>query len=471
MTTRQHSSFAIVFILGLLAMLMPLSIDMYLPALPVISAQFGVPAGSAQMTLSTYILGFALGQLIYGPMADSLGRRPVILGGTLVFAAAAVACALAQTIDQLIVMCFFHGLAAAAASVVINALMRDIYPKEEFSRMMSFVMLVTTIAPLMAPIVGGWVLVWLSWHYIFWILAIAAILASVMIFALIKETLPIERRQPFHIRTTIGNFAALFRHKRVLSYMLASGFSFAGMFSFLSAGPFVYIEINHVPPQDFGYYFALNIVFLFVMTIINSRFVRRVGALNMFRAGLWIQFAMAVWMVFSALMGIGFWALVVGVAAFVGCVSMVSSNAMAVILDEFPHMAGTASSLAGTFRFGIGAIVGALLSLATFTSAWPMIWSIALCAACSILFISTPAVPKNGDGRAVPQWRLRMRRRRWGTLSATRWQSQTAFIVDAYQLPIHHFPHLCLFYVKSIYVKSHIIVVKKVELDCRNGYI
>lgn len=151
MTTRQHSSFAIVFILGLLAMLMPLSIDMYLPALPVISAQFGVPAGSTQMTLSTYILGFALGQLIYGPMADSFGRKPVVLGGTLVFAAAAVACALAQTIDQLIVMRFFHGLAAAAASVVINALMRDIYPKEEFSRMMSFVMLVTTIAPLMAP--------------------------------------------------------------------------------------------------------------------------------------------------------------------------------------------------------------------------------------------------------------------------------------------------------------------------------
>ncbi|MDU3055695.1 MAG: Bcr/CflA family multidrug efflux MFS transporter, partial [Escherichia coli] len=314
---------------------------------------------STQMTLSTYILGFALGQLIYGPMADSFGRKPVVLGGTLVFAAAAVACALANTIDQLIVMRFFHGLAAAAASVVINALMRDIYPKEEFSRMMSFVMLVTTIAPLMAPIVGGWVLVWLSWHYIFWILALAAILASAMIFFLIKETLPPERRQPFHIRTTIGNFAALFRHKRVLSYMLASGFSFAGMFSFLSAGPFVYIEINHVAPENFGYYFALNIVFLFVM-----------------------------------LLGLGFWSLVVGVAAFVGCVSMVSSNAMAVILDEFPHMAGTASSLAGTFRFGIGAIVGALLSLATFNSAWPMIWSIAFCATSSILFCLYASRPK-----------------------------------------------------------------------------
>lgn len=394
MTTRPRSSFKIVFILGLLAMLMPLSIDMYLPALPVISAQFGVPAGSAQMTLSTYILGFALGQLFYGPMADSLGRKPVILGGTLVFAAAAVACALSQTIDHLIIMRFLHGLAAAAASVVINALMRDIYPKEEFSRMMSFVMLVTTIAPLVAPMAGGAVLVWFSWHVIFWILALAALLASAMIFFFIDETLPAERRQKFHIRTTIGNFASLFRHKRVLSYMLASGFSFAGMFSFLSAGPFVYIELNHVSPQHFGYYFALNIVFLFIMTIINSRFVRRVGALNMFRAGLWIQFVMAIWLVGSAFLGVGFWALVVGVAAFVGCVSMVSSNGMAVILDEFPHMAGTASSLAGTFRFGIGAIVGALLSMATFTTAWPMLWAMAFCATSSILFYLYASRPR-----------------------------------------------------------------------------
>ncbi|MDU5452414.1 Bcr/CflA family multidrug efflux MFS transporter [Pseudescherichia vulneris] len=396
MTTRQHSSLRIVFILGLLAMLMPLSIDMYLPALPVIAQQFGVPAGSAQMTLSTYILGFALGQLLYGPMADSIGRKPVILGGTLIFAAAAGACALAQSIDQLITLRFFHGLAAAAASVVINALMRDIYPKEEFSRMMSFVMLVTTVAPLLAPMIGGAVLVWLSWHAIFWILAIAALLASLMIFFFISETLPVERRQPFHIRTTLGNFATLFRHKRVLSYMLASGFSFAGMFSFLSAGPFVYIELNHVLPQNFGYYFALNIVFLFIMTIINGRFVRRVGALRMFRAGLWIQFVMALWMVLSAAFDVGFWALVVGVAAFVGCVSLVASNAMAVILDEFPHMAGTASSLAGTFRFGIGAIVGALLSLATFNSAWPMIWSIAFCATSSILFYLYASRPKRG---------------------------------------------------------------------------
>lgn len=386
MSRKQNSSVGIIVILGLLAMLMPLSIDMYLPALPMIAQGFNVPAGSAQMTLSTYILGFAIGQIFYGPMADSLGRKPVVLGGTLVFALAAIACALAQTIDQLIWMRFLHGLAAAAASVVINALMRDIYPKEEFSRMMSFVMLITTIAPLVAPMIGGAVLVWYSWHTIFWILAAAALLASAMIFFFIHETLAPEMRQKFNLRTTAGNFATLFRHKRVLSYMLASGFSFAGMFSFLSAGPFVYIELNHVSPQHFGYYFALNVVFLFFMTMINSRFVRRVGAINMFRTGLCIQFAMAVWLVISSQLDFGFWAMVLGVAVFISCVSLVSSNAMAVILDEFPHMAGTASSLAGTFRFGIGALTGALLSVATFNTAWPMIWSIAICATASVLF-------------------------------------------------------------------------------------
>lgn len=383
---KHHASTSVVFILGLLAMLMPLSIDMYLPAMLDIAQEFSVEAGSAQMTLSTYILGFAIGQLFYGPLADSLGRKPVILGGTLVFMLAAVACALSQTITMLIAMRFIHGLAAAAASVVINALMRDLYSKDEFSRMMSLMMLITTIAPLLAPIIGGMVIVWSSWHAIFWILALAALVASLMIAFLIDETLPVERRQRLHLGTTIGNFATLFRHKRVLSYMLASGFSFAGMFSFLSAGPFVYIDLNHVPKQHFGYYFALNIVFLFVMTIVNRRFVRRAGVLAMFRTGLFVQFLVGIWLVFSTALGLGFWSMVVGVAIFIGCVSMVSSNAMAVILDEFPHMAGTASSLAGTLRFGIGAVTAALLSIMPLTTAWPMVGAIALCATCSVLF-------------------------------------------------------------------------------------
>lgn len=156
-------------------MLMPIAIDMYLPALPVIAKEFSVDPGRVQMTLSSYVLGFAIGQIFYGPMSDSIGRKPVILGGVLIFTLAAAACALSQTVDQLIHMRFLHGLSAASASVVINALMRDMFSKDEFSRMMSFVILVMTVAPLLAPIIGGALLFWLSWHAIFWTIAAASL--------------------------------------------------------------------------------------------------------------------------------------------------------------------------------------------------------------------------------------------------------------------------------------------------------
>lgn len=402
MRKEKNSSAGLVVILGLLAMLMPLSIDMYLPALPQIAREFGVSAGSVQMTLNLYILGFALGQLIYGPLADSFGRKPVIVVGTLIFAVAAAACALAQTIDQLIFMRLLHGLSAAAGSVVISALMRDSYSKEEFSRMMSFVMLVTTIAPLLAPILGGWMLLLWNWHAIFWAISLAAVVTTLLVVTQIKETLPHDKRQKFNMRTTLRNFLSLFRHKRVFSYMMASGFSFAGMFSFLNAGPFVYIELNHISPQDFGYYFALNVVFLFLMTLLNSRCVRRFGPLAMFRLGLLIQFTMGIWLVVVSALNLGFLPLVFGVAMFIGCVAMVSSNAMAVILEEFPHMAGTASSLAGTLRFGVGALVGALLSTMTFTSAWPMVGSIFICAAFSVLLFIYATRPRKSRQRSLP---------------------------------------------------------------------
>ncbi len=385
MEEKRVSHVGLIFILGLLSMLMPLAIDMYLPSMPVIAKEFGVPAGSVQMTLSAYTLGFAVGQLFYGPMADSLGRKPVIFWGVLVFALAAAACAMAQSIEQLVHMRFLHGLSAAAASVVINALMRDMFTKDEFSRMMSFVVLVMTVAPLLAPMLGGLLMVVFSWHAIFWAMAIAALIAATLVGVYIKETLPVERRQKFRLRTSLGNFASLFRHKRVLSYMLASGFSFAGMFSFLSAGPFVYIELNGVSPQNFGFYFALNVVALVILTVINGRYVRRKGAEWMFRFGLMVQFVMGLWLVIVCILNLPFWTLVIGVAGYVGVIAMVTSNAMAVIMDDFPHMAGTAASLAGTLRFGTGALITALLAMVPAHSAWPMTISMAFCVAIAMM--------------------------------------------------------------------------------------
>ncbi|MER2908834.1 Bcr/CflA family multidrug efflux MFS transporter [Morganella morganii] len=379
MQVQRSAYFGLIFILGLLSMLMPLAIDMYLPSMPTIARDFGVTEGDVQMTLNSYLIGFAAGQLVYGPMADALGRKPVILGGTLIFALASAECAMSQDIGTFIGMRGLHGFAAAAASVVINALMRDMFTKDEFSRSMSFVVLVMTVAPLLAPIMGGMMMLWFSWHAIFWTIMIAALIAALLVLFFIRETLPKERRQPFRLRIMLGQFVTLFRQKRVLCYMVASGFSFAGMFSFLSAGSFVYIQLYGLTELEFGYCFALNIVFLFIMTTINSRYVRRFGALNMLRTGLVVQLLAGCWLVLAASADLGFVALMIGVACYVGNIAMITSNAMAVILDDYPHMAGTASSLAGVLRFGIGAGVGAVVASFNMTTVWPMVGAMALC--------------------------------------------------------------------------------------------
>ncbi|MDC9621890.1 Bcr/CflA family multidrug efflux MFS transporter [Xenorhabdus sp. XENO-7] len=387
MQQQRLSYLGLVLILGLLSMLMPLAIDMYLPSMPTIATNFGVDAGRVQMTLSSYILGFAIGQMVYGPMSDSLGRKPVIVGGVIVFAIASAACALSQNIDTFISMRFLHGFSAAAASVVINALMRDMFTKDEFSRSMSFVTLVMIIAPLLAPMLGGLMMVWFNWHAIFWSISIAGVITAFLVAFFIRETLPKERRQRFNLKTIFNQFAMLFRQRQVLFYILASGFSFAGMFSFLSAGAFVYIDLNGVSAQHFGYYFGLNIIFLFIMTMINSQCVRKYGASKMLHFGVFVQFVMGLWLLFSTVLDLGFISLVIGVAIYISGISMITSNAMAVVLDDYPHMAGTVASLAGTIRFSIAALVGAILSSVSAKSAWPMVGSMALCVILAMLLI------------------------------------------------------------------------------------
>ncbi|HGJ5874050.1 MAG TPA: Bcr/CflA family multidrug efflux MFS transporter [Arsenophonus apicola] len=385
---RQRSSyFSLILILGLISMLMPLAIDMYLPSLPSIAKSFNVDTGQVQMTLNSYIFGFAIGQLFYGPMADSIGRKPVILGGVIIFAITSGICALANSIEQFIFVRFLQGLSAAAASVVITALMRDMFSSDEFSRSMSFVLLVMTIAPLLAPILGGMAMIWFSWHAIFWIISIAAIIGALLVTFFIQETLPQEKRQKFHLRNTIKQILTLFRARPVFCYILASGFSFAGLFSFLNTGPFVYIELNGVSPQHFGYYFGLNIVFLFLLTTLNSRYVRHFGALKMLHIGLTLQFIMGMWLIFSTILNLGFIPMIFGVAVYVGSIAMISSNAMSVILDNYPHIAGTVSSLVGTIRFGIGAFFGYLLSCFKTTTAWSMVGFMGLCVFLAMEFV------------------------------------------------------------------------------------
>ena len=245
-------------VLGAIGALTPLAIDMYLPAMPTIAKDLGVTAGEVQITLTAYTAGFALGQLLHGPLADSYGRKPVLLIGVFFFAIASVVSATTHGIEALTLVRTAQGFAGAAAAVIIQAVVRDMFDREDFARTMSFVTLVMTVAPLVAPMIGGYLALWFGWRSIFWVLAIFAVIVILAVIIKIPETLPVENRQPLRFKTTIRNYARLCKNPTVMGLIFSGAFSFSGMFAFLTAGSFVYIDIYGVRPDLFGYLFGLE---------------------------------------------------------------------------------------------------------------------------------------------------------------------------------------------------------------------
>lgn len=388
MTTSDSPrlSFQMILILGAIAALTPLAIDMYLPAMPSIARDLGVVPGAVQVTLTAYTAGFAIGQLLHGPLADSYGRRPVLMIGVLLFAAAAVVSALSQDITQLTWVRAAQGFAGAAAAVIIQALVRDMFEREEFARTMSFITLVMTIAPLAAPMIGGYLSIWLGWRSIFWVLALFAVIIILAVLGKVPETLPVEKRLPFHLGASLRNYARMLVTPEAVGLIFSSGFSFAGMFTFLTVGSFVYIDLYQVSTENFGLLFGLNIVCLILMTSLNGRLVRKKGSHWMLRFGLGVQLIAGAGLVIGQVFDMGLWGVVVPVMLYVGTISIIGSNTMACLLAKYPHMAGTASSLAGTMRFGTGSVIGSLVAAMPDATAWPMALTMALCAVLSAGF-------------------------------------------------------------------------------------
>lgn len=374
--------FVLFLVLGAIGALTPLAIDMYLPAMPTIAQDLGVTAGAVQITLTVYTAGFAIGQLLHGPLADSFGRRPILLFGVFFFGVASAISATATTIESLTYIRTAQGFAGAAAAVIIQAVVRDMFDKEDFARTMSFVTLVITLAPLVAPMIGGHLAVWFGWRSIFWVLTAFSVVVIAAVLWKIPETLAPENRQPLRFRTTIRNYLRLCKNPVAMGLMFSGAFSFAGMFAFLTAGSFVYIDIYGVTPDQFGYLFGLNIVTMIIMTSINGRMVKKVGLHGMLRFGLSIQLFAGLGLLASGILDLGIWGTVPFVMLFIGTLSTIGSNSMGLLLSGYPTMAGTASSLAGTLRFGTGSVIGAIVAMLPGGTVWPMI---ALMAICSVL--------------------------------------------------------------------------------------
>lgn len=339
----------------------PLSIDMYLPALPEIGRDLAASPASVQMSLSGFFLGFGIGQLVWGPLGDRIGRRGPIAAGIALFVVGSVGCALTGDATHLAMWRFVQALGSCAGPVLARAMVRDLYPQDQAARMLSLMMLIMSVAPMAAPLVGGQVLAHFGWRAIFLGLAGFGVLAMAALFT-IPESLPASRRSGASIPGMAFGYVRLLGNRRYLAYSLSGAFFFGGLFAYIAGTPFVYIEHFGVAPELYGLLFGLNVVGMMIFNVVNRRLVQTIGSDRVLRAG---AVAGAVFAVVLAVAGVtgtfGLLGIVVPLFAYLSMTGLIAANAMAGAMSVNPAMAGAASGLAGTLQFGVGALTAALI--------------------------------------------------------------------------------------------------------------
>lgn len=371
----------IIATLGILSTFGPLSMDMYLPSLPGLADYFGTTVSNAQLTLSAFTIGFAVGQLFYGPLSDRLGRKRVLLGGIMLYTAAGLLCALSPDIESLIFFRFLQALGGGAGVALTRAIIRDLLSGDAGARALSLMLLVPSLAALVGPFIGGQILLWTQWRVIFWLLAGFGVIALILAILRLPETLPPEKRRTVSPAHILRDYGTVLCDRRALGFMLCGAFSFSGLLAQLSGTPFVYIQLFGVAPENFGYLFALNVIGIMIGSYANSRLVTRFGIRRMLVVSTSIALAGGLLLAWFGLTGMGGLAgIVISLMIFMVPHNMTNANATAGALENFSHIAGTASALIGAIRFGTGSLMGAAVGLLHDGTAVPMTMVIAGCA-------------------------------------------------------------------------------------------
>ncbi|MFC0408123.1 Bcr/CflA family multidrug efflux MFS transporter [Roseomonas elaeocarpi] len=362
----------LVVVLSALMALGSVATDMYLPAMPALATIFGVPAARVQLTLSSFLVGFSTGQLAWGPLGDRYGRKSMVAVGILFYLAGSAGCALSDTAAEMMVWRFVQAVGACAGPVLARAMVRDLYGRDRAASMLSVLLLVMGIAPLVAPLLGGQVLVSWSWRGIFWIQALFGVLALGGV-ATLRETLLPEYRISLRLGGMLFSYLQLVLDRRFLGYGLSGGFFYAGVLAYVAGTPFAYIDYYGVPAQLYGLLFGMNIAGMMTANMVNSRLVLRLGTDRLFRIGTGISAAAGVVLMIDGYTGFGgLWGLVVPIFFYVAMLGLVVANSIAGALSAFPHKAGTASALVGAVQFALAALSSAAIGWVSDGTPWAM---------------------------------------------------------------------------------------------------
>nr|WP_229675750.1 Bcr/CflA family multidrug efflux MFS transporter [Saccharibacillus kuerlensis] len=362
-----------VLILGALSAFGPLSIDMYLPALPTLAENLETTASLAQLSLTACLLGLALGQLIAGPLSDIQGRRKPLIIALVLYTLASLACAFAPSISVFIVLRLIQGAAGAAGIVISRAVVRDLFSGTELTKFFTMLMLVNGLAPILAPIFGGVILEYVSWRGVFSVLcAIGALMLLAVVLAL-PETLEKERRSSGGLGETLGTFGQLLRNRAFVGYAFSQAFVMAGMFAYIAGSPFVIQDMFGISPQGYSLFFAINGLGIVLFSQITGRLVHRMGENRLLVTGLLIAFCAGISLTAVSWFGGGLWAIAPLLFLIVASVGMVASTTTALAMQsQESRTAGSASALIGLLPLLLGAAASPLVGLGGGGTAFPM---------------------------------------------------------------------------------------------------
>jgi len=383
--TRVHY-YRLALILGALTAIGPLAIDMYLPALPTIAREFGTQASVVQSSLAAYFIGIAIGQAFYGPLSDRLGRKPILYLGLGLFMASSIGCALARSVDALIAFRFAQALGGCAPIVIPRAVVRDHFDQAGSVRMLSVLMLVMGLAPILAPLVGGQLLVHLGWRAVFWLLTAYAAFWLTVVTLFLRESLPSARRlrQPFSDVLTV--YWHLARDRSFMGHALSGAAIFAGLLAYISGSPVVFIELFDVPPERYGVFFGINAFGIVAASQVNRWLVGRVDTHRIVNLVIPIAMTAGLVLVLDAYSGFGgFAGILVPLFCYIACHGFVLPNTTALAMAPHGKVAGSASALLGTLQFMLGAIAGSLIGVFANGTAVPMAAVVAGCGAAAFL--------------------------------------------------------------------------------------
>lgn len=383
--TPDPRSLPVAVLLTALVAFGPVSTDLYLPSLPDMTRAFGTDVSRVQLTLSVFIYGFACGMLAYGPLSDRLGRKPVLVGGVSIYVLASVACLLAPTIETLIVARFFQAVGACSGPVIGRAVVRDVYSRQEGARMLSYMASAMAIAPAVGPILGGWLHATFGWQANFAALVLFGLAVLAGSTLMLRETN--ARKDPLATRPgrVFGNYYSLLRTRVFIGYTLVVGFSFAGLFSFISGSSFVLIDVLGVPPRYFGLAFAVVAVGYMGGAFYSARLTMKLGIPRVLRIGTILVTAAGVAVAVLAALGAGVAGVVLPMTVYFFASALVIPNGTAGAIGPFPTRAGAVSALLGFLQMGLGATAGFAVGALHDGTALPMTGTIAVMGTLSLI--------------------------------------------------------------------------------------